>query len=206
MLRVFVGEDRVGAEKALKLALNANYEVFDGENLTLIDLPSIFRGTSLFKTEKRQILIKDLSENTAVWEKVAEYVDTDHEVVIWEAKIDKRSAGYKNLKSKGVEIKEFALRKPPEANLVFGILDTAMSDGKRAIEMVEKIQESQDPYMFFGLMVTQGLKKFAAKQGVKERELLKRLAELDLQMKTTTIEPWLLVKAFLLEVSGDFGR
>ena len=72
--------------------------------------------------------------------------------------------------------------------------------------MVEKIQESQDPYMFFGLMVTQGLKKFATKQGVKERELLKRLAELDLQMKTTTIEPWLLVKAFLLEVSGDFGR
>lgn len=206
MLRVFVGEDRVGAEKALKRALNANYEVFDGENLTLTDLPSIFRGTSLFETEKRQILIKDLSENTAVWEKVAEYADTDHEVVIWEAKIDKRSAGYKNLKSKGVEIKEFALRKPPEANLVFGILDTAMSDGKRAIEMVEKIQESQDPYMFFGLMVTQGLKKFAAKQGVKERELLKRLAELDLQMKTTTIEPWLLLKAFLLEVSGDFGR
>ena len=57
MLRVFVGDDRVGAEKALKRALNANYEVFDGENLTLIDLPSIFRGTSLFETEKRQILM-----------------------------------------------------------------------------------------------------------------------------------------------------
>ncbi len=203
MLSVFVGEDRVEAEKALKRVLNANYEVFDGENLSITDLPSIFQGTSLFETEKRQILIKDLSENTAVWEKVADYADTEHEVVIWETKIDKRSAGYKNLKAKGVEIREFALKKPPEANLVFGVLDTAMSDGRRAVQMVEKIQDSQDPYMFFGLMVTQALKKFSVRQGSKERKLLKRLAELDLQMKTTTIEPWSLVKAFLLEVEGD---
>ena len=201
MLSVFVGENRVEAEKALKRALNANYEVFDGENLVLTDLPSIFQGTSLFEAGKRQILIKDLSENTAVWEKVADFVDTGHDVVIWETKIDKRSAGYKNLRAKGVEIREFALKKPPEANLVFGILDTAMSDGGRAVSMVEKIQDKQDPYMFFGLMVTQALKKFTIRQGARERRLIKRLAVLDLQMKTTTVEPWSLVKAFLLEVS-----
>jgi len=201
MLSVFVGENRLEAEKALKQALNANYEVFDGENLVLTDLPSIFRGTSLFEAGKRQILIKELSENTAVWEKVADFVDTDHDVVIWETKIDKRSVGYKNLKAKGVEIREFALKKPPEANLVFGILDTAMSDGKRAVSMVEKIQDKQDPYMFFGLMVTQALKKFTIRQGARERRLIKRLAVLDLQMKTTTVDPWSLVKAFLLEVS-----
>ena len=48
MLRLYVGEDRVAAEKAVKRALGASYEVFEGENLTPEDLPNVFMGTSLF--------------------------------------------------------------------------------------------------------------------------------------------------------------
>ena len=202
MLRVFVGEDRLAAEMALKRVIGGNYEVFEGENLVVNDLPSIFQGTSLFETGKRRILLKNLSENPALWEKVADYADTEHEVVVWELKLDKRSLGYKNLKSSGVEIQEFALKAKPEAKMVFGVLDTALRDGKRAVAQVEQIELEQDPFMFFGLMVTQALKKFEQKGGAKEKRLLKELAKLDMEMKTTGLDPWMLIKAFLLRMKS----
>lgn len=202
MLRVFVGEDRLAAEMALKRVIGGNYEVFEGENLVVNYLPSIFQGTSLFETGKRRILLKNLSENPALWEKVADYADTEHEVVVWELKLDKRSLGYKNLKSSGVEIQEFALKAKPEAKMVFGVLDTALRDGKRAVAQVEQIELEQDPFMFFGLMVTQALKKFEQKGGAKEKRLLKELAKLDMEMKTTGLDPWMLIKAFLLRVKS----
>lgn len=202
MLRVFVGEDRLAAEMALKRVIGGNYEVFEGENLVVNDLPSIFQGTSLFETGKRRILLKNLSENPALWEKVADYADTEHEVVVWELKLDKRSLGYKNLKSSGVEIQEFALKAKPEAKMVFGVLDTALRDGKRAVAQVEQIELEQDPFMFFGLLVTQALKKFEQKGGAKEKRLLKELAKLDMEMKTTGLDPWMLIKAFLLRVKS----
>lgn len=200
MLRVYSGEDRVAAEKAIQSLLGGKYEVFEGEMLMETDLPSIFRGTTLFDTEKRRIVLKDLGENPAVFEKVVDYADTEHEVVIWETKIDKRSAGYKRLKEAGVELKDFPLKKPPEAGLVFNILNTALRNGPEAVKMCEKIELTQDPYMFFGLMVTQALKRFEAKSGVREKRILKRLAKLDMQMKTTGMEPWMLIKVFLMEV------
>lgn len=202
MLRVFVGDDRVSAEMALKRLIGGNYEVFEGENLGAGDLPSIFQGASLFETGKRRILLKNLSENAAVWEKIAEYAKTEHEVVVWELKIDKRSAGYKNLKAAGVEIQEFTLKAKPEVKMVFGVLDMALRDGRRAVAQVEQIELEQDPYMFFGLLVTQALKKFEQRGGVREKRLLKELAKLDMEMKTTGLEPWMLIKAFLLRAKS----
>lgn len=201
MLRIFYGENRLEAEKKIKALLGESYEVFEGENLELTDLPSIFQGTSLFGVEKRKILLKEVGANSAIWEKVVDYVDTEHEVVVWETKLDKRSAGYKRLKDAGVEMVEFPALKKPEMNLVFGILDTALRDGPKAVEAVEKIETDQDPYMFFGLLVTQALKKYenSGARG-KEKRLLKELAKLDMQMKTTGVEPWMLVKAFLLRI------
>lgn len=198
MLRVFYGGDRQGAERVIRQALGEGYEVFEGENLSLTDLPSIFQGTSLFETEKRRILLKDVGENAAVWEKVVDYAETPHEVICWEMKLDKRSSGYKRLKEAGVELREFAELKRPEANLVFNILDTALEDGVKAVKMVGQIELTQDPYMFFGLMVTQALKKFEQSGGKRGRKLLKKLAELDMRMKSANVEPWVLVKAFLL--------
>ncbi len=203
MFRVFYGPNRLSAEKSLKKFLGDQYEVYEGENLQIEDLPSIFMGTSLFETGKRRILLKNLSDNAAVWEKVADYVTTEHEVVIWEEKIDKRSAGYKRLKELDVSLTEFAEEKKADAGLVFGILETALRDGKRAVKDVEKIELTQDPYMFFGLMVTQALKKFDAAGGKgKWRVILKELGELDIQMKSTGMEPWLLIKGFLLRVGS----
>lgn len=200
MFKVFYGDDRVATESAITSLLGPKYEIFEGENLEVQDLPSIFLGTSLFNTEQRQILLKDLSENASVWEKIPDYLETSHEVVLWEKKLDKRSVVYKRLKETGVELREFPERQKPEAKLVFGILETAMRDGERAVRMVEQIELMQDPYMFFGLMVTQALKRFEGRQGIRERQMIKELAKLDLQMKTTALDPWLLVKSFLLRV------
>ncbi len=201
MLRVFYGANRAGAETEIRKILGEDYEVLEGENLNINDLPTIFQGASLFGAEKRRILLKDVSENTAVWAKLADYVETPHEVVVWELKIDKRSTGYKQMKEAGVELREFAELKKPEANLVFGILDAALRDGRKAVEMVEKIELEQDPFMFFGLLVTQALKKFEATGGArKERKMVKALAELDMQMKSSTLEPWELIKSFLVRV------
>lgn len=201
MLRVFYGSNRLEAEKAIKLALGEGYEVFEGENLAVTDLPSIFQGASLFETEQRRILLKEVGENTAVWEKVVDYAGTEHEVIVWELKLDKRSAGYKRLKDARVEMREFAELRRPEEKMVFNILDTALRNGAQATEMVEKIELTQDPYMFFGLMVTQALKKYEmSRGGRREQRLVKMLAELDMQMKSSSIEPWTLVKGFLLRV------
>lgn len=203
MLRVFYGENRLAAEKAVKQTLGENYEVYEGETLGLTDLPSIFQGASLFETERRRILLKNLAENAAVWEKMAEYLDTEHDVVVWELKLDKRSTGYKRLKEAGVELREFAALKKPELNVVFNVLDAALRDGAKAVKMVEQIELEQDPYMFFGLLVTQMLKKFDnTGGGAKERRLLKELAKTDLEMKSSAIEPWMLIKAFLLRAKS----
>lgn len=201
MLSVFWGENRLDAEKAVKRTLGTDYEVFEGENLTVADLPSIFRGTSLFGTDKRQILLKELGENKEVWEKIPDYLGTEHDVVIWESKLDKRSAVYKAMNAIGVKMQEFPAKKNPDANAVFNILDMALRNGLLAVKMVEKIELGQDPYMFFGLLVTQATKKLEYRAGNREKRLLKELAELDVQMKTTSVEPWLLVKSFLLRVS-----
>lgn len=206
MVKIFVGDDRLRASKAIGSELGANYEVFEGESLDVSDLPSIFQGISLFGGEKRRILLKDVSENGAVWEKIPDYLETEHEVIIWETKIDKRSAVYKGLKETGVEIREFNLVVKPETRQVFGIFDTALTDGPAAVKIVEQIEAERDPFMFFGLMATQALKKFEARQGKRERKILKMLGELDMQMKgeaNVNLEPWTLVKAFLLRVGEE---
>lgn len=201
MLRVFYGGNRVAAEQAIRRELGEGYEVFDGENLVVTDLPSIFRGVSLFETEGRRILLKNVSENLAVWEKVVDYADTEAEVIVWEMKLDKRSVGYKRLAEAGVVMREFPDLVPPESRLVFNILDLALKDGEAAVREVEKIELVQDPYMMFGLFVTQALKKFEQSGGAaRERKVLKKLAELDMRMKTAAMEPWTLIKAFLLEI------
>lgn len=202
MLKIYFGEDRLGVEAAVKGELGADYEVFDGEDLEVADLPSIFQGTSLFGGDERRILLKNLGENLAVWEKLVDYVETEHRVIVWEGKIDKRSAGYKRLKDAGVELKEFTEVKAPDMKLVFGVFDMALKDGARAVRTLERIQENQDPYMFFGLMVTQALKKFEYSHGgAREKRILKELAKTDMLMKSSSVEPWNLVKGVLLRLS-----
>ena len=201
MLKIFTGDDRIKAGQEIVKLLGENHETIEGADLTANDLPSIFKGISLF-TDQRRILIRDLLANKPVAERLTDYLDTPHLIILQELKLDKRSAIYKTLKAnKNIEIKEFTLPPDPNRNLVFDIYRTAKRDGKRAITMLEQIKPSQDPIMFFGLLASQALKDYNQNQGTKEKRALQELSKLDLQLKSTSVDPWLLIEACLLGLS-----
>ena len=54
----------------------------------------------------------------------------------------------------------------------------------------------------YGEGITYALKDFDLKPGKKEKQIIKELAKVDLQMKTTKVEPWLLVESFLIRLSS----
>ncbi|MBR2766710.1 hypothetical protein IKD67_01325 [Candidatus Saccharibacteria bacterium] len=200
MIKIFTGEDRVRAGREIERELGADYEVIEGIDLVESDLPSIFQGASLFE-EKRRILIRDLSANKAVFEKISNYIETPHTVIILELKLDKRSAAYKDLKDK-IEIREFKIAAHQNYGLVFDIYRMAKRDGQRAAEMLDKIKQDEDPIRFCGLLISQALKDYARNPVAKEKRVLKELSKLDLELKSTSYSPWLLVESFLLRVSS----
>ena len=201
MIKIFYGDDRVRAKAEITKFLGTkDYEIIEGADLASADLPSIFLGNSLF-TDTRAILIRDFTANRPVYEQLPEYLNTPHQIAILDAKIDKRSATYKFLKDQ-IEFQEFTLPKNPNLNLVFDIYRTAKHDGEKAVKMLEKIQYEEDPIMFCGLLISQALKDFNQKQGTKEKRVLKELSKLDLDLKSTSLRPWLLVQSFLLRLSS----
>ena len=203
MIRVSYGDDRVAAQKMVVRQLGEDYEAIEAENLTANDMPSLFLGVSLF-AETRAILIKDLSNNKECWELLPKFVaECPHNVVIWETKLDKRSTTYKELsKDKNVEFKEFKLAEDPNSKVVFDIFDAAFrGDGAAAVKMCEKIETTNDPFMFMGLMTTQAIKKLQYNNSRAPRAL-KVLAAADLDMKSTSLEPWTIIKMALLKIGG----
>jgi len=198
MIKVFYGEDRVKANQEITKFLGEDYEVIEGGELVSNDLPSIFMGASLFES-KRKILIRDIFTNKEVADRLSEYVGSPHDVVLFEMKIDKRSNAYKKMKD-AVEFREFAMPRDANAGMVFDVYKIAKRDGARAVAMLRKIESSQDPIMFAGLVATQAMRDYNARQGVKEKQVLKGLAKLDMELKSSKIAPWTLVEAFLLTI------
>ena len=206
MIKIFYGDDRLKISEEVRRIFGAEYEVIEGEKAEFSEILDAFLGISLISGE-RKILIKDLSKNTAVWEKFCEKVGDfldKNAVIVWEEKFDKRLKVNKDLIATGVEVREFKMIDvgAADAKLVFEILDAAMMNGKRAVEILEKIEKNQDPFMLVGLFATQAIKKYGVRQGVRERELLKKLAKLDMDMKSSGIEPMMLVQGFLLELGN----
>ena len=200
MIRIFTGDDRVKAQQEISRLLGAEYEIIEGAELTPADLPSIMQGASLFATT-RNILIRDLSANKPVFEKLPDYLDTPHNIIIQELKLDKRSATYKLLKDK-IEIRDFVLPKSQNLNIIFNIYSTAKHDGKKAVEMLEQVKQDEDPIAFCGLLISSALKDYKKHPSTKEKRALKELSKLDLDLKSTSLQPWLLVQSFLLRLSS----
>ncbi len=207
MIKIFTGEDRGKAQERILKELGEGYEVFSGENLEKTDLSSLFLGDTLFSAgEKRRILVKDLSENKEAFEefteKIEDFSKTEADVILFETKIDKRLASTKKIVKAGVEIVEFKGKEAVNMKEVFSIYDLALRDGRKAVSELEKIETKQDPYMFFGLLASQALKKLEWKpNGVREKRILRELSKVDMEMKSTGVEPWILIKSFLIRVS-----
>ena len=198
MIRIFYGDDRVKAKQEIIKILGNDYEVIEGSEIPTDNLPSIFFGASLFAA-KRNILIRDFTVNKPAYDSLINYIGTPHNVIILETKLDKRTANYKALKDK-IEFHEFKLAENQDFRLVFDIYRVAKTDGERAVQMLNQVKQNEDPIKFTGLLISQAMRDFSARPDRKGRQILKSLAKIDMQMKTTKVEPWLLVESFLLRL------
>ena len=199
MIKIFTGDDRKAAGNEIKKFLGENYEIIDCADLTPNDLPQIFKGTTLFDSHRR-ILLRDFTANTNIYPEIIKYLDTPHDIILLETKLDKRTTTYKDIKDQ-IEIKEFKLPPKTDPRAIFDIYKVAKRDSKKAVEMLKKIEPEEDPIKFTGLLVSQAIKDFQARQGIKEKQILKDLSRLDIQMKSTKIPAWTLVEAFLISIS-----
>ena len=165
MIKIFTGDDRVRAMVAIKKYLGDDYETIDCATLTPEDLPSIFYGATLFAAH-RHILLRDFTVNKSIATNLENYLDTPHDVALFETKLDKRSAVYKTLKTKNITILEFSAASPYQAqNQKFDIYRLAKRDGKLAVKKLRELikdNPTEDPIMFAGLLASQAIKDFAA--------------------------------------------
>ncbi|MEO6109459.1 MAG: DNA polymerase III subunit delta [Candidatus Saccharimonadales bacterium] len=83
-------------------------EKVDGSELEFKNLPDLLMGGTLF-AEKRLVIIKELSQNKSVWERLPEWlprISDDIQLVLIDKKPDKRTVAYKELK-KYATVQEF---------------------------------------------------------------------------------------------------
>ena len=78
----------------------------------------------------------------------------------------------------------------------------AKRDGRRAVERLQEMELEQEPMMFLGVMATEAVKEYALRQGTKEKNILRELSKLDMTLKSTATEPWLLIESFLIRLAS----
>ncbi len=121
MITWFTGENTFDIQQAVAAIVDTfdgNAERIDGTTLELKHIPDLLMGGTLF-AEKRLVIIKDLSQNGAVWEKLPEWIgrtSDDIDVVLIDSKPDKRTNGYKEVK-KRVVLKEFPIWRDRDQSL-----------------------------------------------------------------------------------------
>lgn len=94
-------------------------EKIDGESLTSSDMVSLVSGISLL-SEKRCILIKNLSLNAGIWNTLDQFISkisSDIFLVIIEDKLDKRTKTFKAV-AKIADMREFKVLTPKDAGLL----------------------------------------------------------------------------------------
>ena len=211
MIYVFCGDDREKIAKEIKKILGEDYEVFEGEKLGVQDIVNICLGTSLF-ADKRKILIRDLTparkdegedEGPGVdfYTELIKYVNTSHEIVIWETNKSRKKSFAEFKKAKGVKFFEFKIHREDFRRLS-GILDLAFRDGKQAVMELRKLEDETEPYSLVGVFAFNLCEKYNYRRGEKEKRALEALSRVDMLMKTTSLSPWTYLESFLLQVSS----
>lgn len=113
MITVFTGDNSFQMTRALQQIVDSfdgRAEKIDGTELEIKQLPDLLMGGTLF-ADKRLVIIKNLSENKAMWAALADWLPRladDIHLVLVDEKLDKRTKTYKDLQ-KLAEVKEFKL-------------------------------------------------------------------------------------------------
>lgn len=203
MIHLYYGDDRLKSEKQAKNILGETYENIDAENLTINDLPTLFLGTSLFD-ETRKILIKGLAEHKELFDELEKYLETSHEIVILENKINGNWTSLKALKkSPQIDLQEFKLPETKDKFLSFNIYSTALKNPEKSVKMLHENQETEDPYALIGAWTTQAIKSLKSNPNSKKnRNILKELARVDMILKSSKFsdDAWLVLETFLLRL------
>ena len=202
-IKIFYGSDRIAARKAAERVLGADYEVIEAEELTVADLESIFRGTTIFDMgAERKILLKDLSSNKECFEKLPDYADTTALVALLEGKLSKVLTSVKAVFAcKEIEAKEFTLREELirdkyENNAPF--ISAFAGRGAEAIRKLNLIKDRTAAPVIIGTMGTQASKYLDKPKGQKA---LKIIAKADMMSKSSNIDMWLPVEWALLQIA-----
>lgn len=111
MLTLLTGDNSFEINEMIRRltdSFDGRAEKVDGSTLEFKNLPDLLMGGTLF-AEKRLVILRDLSQNKSVWERLHEWlprISDDIHLVLVDEKPDKRTVAYKELK-KVAEIKEF---------------------------------------------------------------------------------------------------
>jgi len=111
MITLILGENSFEIDRELArmvAGFDGRAEKIDGSELELRQIPDLLMGASLF-AEKRLVIIKNLSDNKAVWANFSDWlprVSDDIQLVLVEPKPDKRTKTFKDLQ-KAADVKEF---------------------------------------------------------------------------------------------------
>lgn len=113
MITVLTGENNFEITRATEqivASFDGAAEKIDGTELELKQLPDLLMGGTLF-ADKRLVIIKNISENKALWAVLTDWlprVSEDVQLVLVDEKLDKRTKTYKNLQ-KYADVHEFKL-------------------------------------------------------------------------------------------------
>lgn len=99
MIHLLTGENTYEVEHRLRQLIagyEGDVERFDGETLSIDQLPDLFSGATLFSS-KRLVVIKNASQNKSLWGVLVEWLEkgVENDVVFFEEHPDKRTKTYK---------------------------------------------------------------------------------------------------------------
>lgn len=120
MIDLFIGENSFEIEREITRRItgfDGDVEKRDGEPLVIADLQDLLQGQTLF-SDKRLIIIKQVSENKSVWEILPsrlELISATTELILIESKPDKRTKAYKDV-AKLATVKDFPIWTAREAH------------------------------------------------------------------------------------------
>lgn len=153
MITLLTGENSFEIERALgklKAEFDGRPEVVDGAELETRQLPDLLMGATLF-ADKRLVIIKNLSENKAVWTNLSDWLERlsdDIHLVLVESKPDKRTKTYKDLQKVATvhEFKPWSQRDTLQVEKWVSSEAAALSvklDAKRARQLVQRVGVDQ---------------------------------------------------------------
>lgn len=102
MITILTGENSFEINRAIEkiiVSFNGVAEKIDGTEIETKQLPDLLMGVTLFATN-RLVIIKNLSQNKTVWADFAAWLprlSNDIQLVLIEAKLDKRTKTYKDI-------------------------------------------------------------------------------------------------------------